>query len=111
MRKFFTVLIAASILLTLTYSPMALAFPSGSASPSTGSPDLSGKVVETMDSGGYTYAQIEKNGNKTWVAVPKTEIKKGQQITFAPGMPMSNFTSKTLKRTFELIYFSGGVVK
>jgi len=110
MRKFFTVLIAASILLTLTYSPVALAFPSGSANPSESS-SLSGKVVETMDSGGYTYVQIEKDGTKTWVAVPQTKIEKGQQVSFQPGMPMANFKSKTLNRTFEMIYFSGGMIK
>jgi len=27
---------------------------------------LSGKVVETMDSGGYTYVRLEKSGAKSW---------------------------------------------
>ena len=71
---------------------------------------LSGKVVNTMDSGGYTYAQIENKGVKTWVAVPKTKIVKGQDISFAPGAEMQNFESKTLKRTFDRIIFSSGVV-
>lgn len=72
---------------------------------------LSGKVVETMDSGGYTYAQIEKGGKKTWVAVPKSKITKGQNITFEPGMEMTNFESKTMKRTFKSIVFSQGIAK
>ena len=72
---------------------------------------LTGKVVETMDSGGYTYAQIENKGVMTWVAVPKTKIVKGQNISFAPGMEMQNFESKTLKRTFDKIVFSGGVIE
>ena len=71
---------------------------------------LSGKVIETMDSGGYTYVQIEKNGTKTWVAVPSTKVVKGQNISFSPGMEMQNFESKTLKRKFDRIVFSGGVV-
>ncbi len=71
---------------------------------------LSGKVVETMNSGGYTYVSIEKNGKKTWVAVPQTEIKVGQQVTFYPGTNMGNFTSKTLNKTFDNIIFSNGVV-
>ncbi len=72
---------------------------------------LSGKVVETMNSGGYTYVCIEKNGKKTWVAVPMTEIKVGQQVTFQPGTEMGNFTSKTLNRTFENIVFSTGLIQ
>ncbi len=70
---------------------------------------LSGKVVETMDSGGYTYVNIEKNGKKTWVAVPQMKVSKGQNISFEPGMVMRDFTSKTLNRTFDAIVFSPGV--
>ena len=70
---------------------------------------LSGKVVETMNSGGYTYVSIENNGKKTWVALPAMEVKVGQNIACQPGGEMKNFTSKTLKRTFDSIIFSPGV--
>lgn len=71
---------------------------------------LSGKVVETMNSGGYTYVSLENNGKKIWVALPSATVKVGQQLTCQPGMEMKNFTSKTMKRTFETIIFSGGVI-
>jgi hypothetical protein len=100
MKMFFVVMVLA---LTITGS----ALPSYSA----GEKALTGKVVQTMESGGYTYAQIENKGVKTWVACPKTKVAKGQNITFAPGMEMQNFESKTLKRTFDKIIFSGGVVE
>jgi hypothetical protein len=88
----------------------ALVFTGGVLTSHAGdAPELSGKVIETMDSGGYSYAQIENNGKKTWVAVPKTKIVKGKNISFVPGMEMQNFESKTLKRTFDRIIFSGGV--
>lgn len=70
---------------------------------------LSGKVVETMNSGGYTYISLENNGTKTWVAIPATAVKVGQMVTCQPGAEMKNFTSKTLNRTFESIIFSGGI--
>jgi hypothetical protein len=69
---------------------------------------LSGKVVETMDSGAYTYMLLEKNGEKTWVAVPQMKVKKGQNVSLLPGALMENFRSSTLKRTFREIYFSPG---
>ncbi len=69
---------------------------------------LSGKVVETMNSGGYTYACLEKNGKRTWVAVPQMKVSVGQQMAFQPGVEMKDFTSKTLNRTFGSIIFSGG---
>ncbi len=71
---------------------------------------LSGKVVETMNSGGYTYVCLEKDGQKTWVAMPQTAVKVGQEVTCQPGMVMTNFMSKTLNRTFESIIFSGGLL-
>ncbi len=70
---------------------------------------LSGKVVETMNSSGYTYVRLENAGKKTWVAVPETKVKVGQTLSFQPGMEMKNFESKTLKRTFDSIIFSGGI--
>jgi len=72
---------------------------------------LSGKVVETMDSGGYTYVLLDNGGKQTWVAVPKMKVVKGSNMSFQPGAEMVNFHSKTLNRTFEKIIFSGGPIK
>ncbi len=72
-------------------------------------PPISGKIVETMNSGGYTYVFLENNGQRVWVAMPQTKVKVGQVVTCQPGMVMNNFTSKTLKRTFDTIVFSGGL--
>jgi hypothetical protein len=72
------------------------------------SPPISGKVVETMNSGSYTYVCLEKNGKKTWVAIPEMKVSIGQELSLPPGLEMSNFTSKPLGRTFETIIFSQG---
>lgn len=68
-----------------------------------------GKVVETMDSGGYTYVQIDENGQKIWVAAMQTPVKVGDTVEFPDSPPMINFQSKTLKRTFEKIIFAPGL--
>jgi len=70
---------------------------------------ITGKVTETMNSGGYTYINIEKDNKKTWVAIPQSEVTVGQEISVIPGMSMSNFESKTLNRTFESVVFSPGL--
>lgn len=68
---------------------------------------VSGKVLQTMSSGGYTYIELKKkSGEKVWLAVPVTEIPLGSQQTFNPGMVMPNFESRTLKRTFDSIIFT-----
>ncbi len=70
--------------------------------------NLSGKVVETMDAGGYSYINLEKNGKQTWVAVPNMKVTVGEEMELEPGAVMTNFTSKSMNKTFESVIFSGG---
>ena len=70
---------------------------------------VSGRVVQTMDSGGYTYALVEGNGSKTWVALPKSRLAVGNEISCQPGMVMNNFSSTSLNYTFKQIVFSSGL--
>ena len=91
-------------------APASQAQPAANATQAD-APSISGKVVETMNSAGYTYVSLEKNGKKMWVALPESKVKVGQELTCQPGMEMNNFTSKTLKRTFASIIFSGGIVR
>ena len=74
-------------------------------------PSLEGKIVETMDASGYTYVNLETASGSTWAAMPQTKVEVGQQVALSGGMPMSNFESKTLGRTFDTIIFSGGIVQ
>ena len=64
-----------------------------------------GTVVETMNSGGYTYVQVDTGSKEIWAAAPESLVKVGDQVAIPEGMPMRNFHSKTLDRDFELIYF------
>jgi hypothetical protein len=68
-----------------------------------------GKVLETMNSGGYTYVKVDIGGQAIWAAAPQTKVKKGDMVTVPPGAPMPNFRSETLNRTFDLVYFVGGL--
>jgi hypothetical protein len=74
------------------------------------SSSVSGKVVETIDSGRYTYVRLENNGKEIWVAVYKVKVAVGENVSFKPGIEMVNFESKTLKRKFDKIIFSEGPV-
>lgn len=70
--------------------------------------NIQGKVLETMDVAGYTYVQIDDDQGPTWAAVPQTKIETGQEVTITQGMEMRNFESKTLNRTFDILYFASG---
>jgi len=89
------------------------ALPKQDAAPATqgAQPVLSGKVVEAMDAGGYTYICLEKDGQKTWAAIPEAEVKVGSDLTIQAGNIMPFFASKSLKRSFENIIFSPGIAK
>jgi hypothetical protein len=72
----------------------------------------SGKVVQTLDAGIYTYIRLEDGaGNETWAAVPKTQLEVGEQIALKGGTVMRNFNSNTLNRTFDSIIFATGVIR
>jgi hypothetical protein len=77
----------------------------------TPAPILLGEaVVATMNSGGYTYIKLLNAEAPTWYAVPECEVAVGDRVEVAPGaMAMQNFESRTLKRTFALIYFADGL--
>lgn len=67
---------------------------------------ISGKVATTMTSGGYTYMELEgADKSKIWIAAPQMAVKVGDQVSAPGGMPMADFTSKTLNRTFSSIIF------
>ena len=72
---------------------------------------VSGKAVEVLNSGGYTYVNVEGDGKTAWVAVPAMKVAVGAKVSFAAGDEMPGFSSKTLNRTFDHIIFSPGVTK
>jgi len=72
-------------------------------------PNHKGKVLQTMDASTYTYVEVEEKGQKLWLAVMKTAVKKGDIVEFPDSPPMINFTSKTLNRTFDKIIFAQGL--
>ena len=65
-----------------------------------------------MDSGGYTYARLSAAGkDDTWVAAPQFDAKVGETVSVSLDMPMAGFESKTLKRTFPMLYFVSEVAR
>jgi len=70
---------------------------------------LAGNVFETMNSSGYTYVQVDTGSAKVWVAAPQFAVKVGDKIAVGEAMAMKNYHSKTLNRTFDVVYFSGNV--
>jgi hypothetical protein len=74
--------------------------------PAPAAATLSGKVLETIDAGDYTYLKLRAASGDAWAAVPKTNLAVGSSATIAPQMTLDKFQSKTLHRTFDHIIFA-----
>ena len=70
---------------------------------------IRGTVLETMDSGGYTYVLVETSEIQVWAAGPQTTAAVGDVVEISQGMPMNQFESKTLNRTFDVLYFVNAI--
>ena len=62
-------------------------------------------VNDVLDSGGYTYVQAVEDGLMYWIAGPQSPIKVGETLRLSSQMWMDNFSSKTMKKSFERIMF------
>ena len=57
----------------------------------------SGTVVETMNSGGYTYVLVDTGSEQVWAAAPEFVVAVGNEVVVPNGMVMQNHTSKNCK--------------
>jgi len=66
---------------------------------------LQGEVLEVQDVPSYTYLRLKTQNGETWAAIVTTPIKPGAKVTIENAIVMTNFESKTLKKTFPTIVF------
>lgn len=70
-----------------------------------------GVVIDTMNGGNYTYVQVKEGDQTFWAAGPQVAVKKGDKVSMKGQMWMTDFTSKTLDRTFDKVLFVGSIDK
>lgn len=66
---------------------------------------FSGTIAEAKDAGDYTYARLQGESKEIWIAASRFDAKVGASVTVSLDLPMQNFESKTLNRTFPMLYF------
>ena len=69
-----------------------------------------GKILETVDAAGYTYAKVDEDGVVYWIAAPQTSVKVGDKVSYIEQMVMKDFTSKALNKTFDYLMFASAMV-
>lgn len=78
--------------------------PVTATAPVTGD-NISGKVLELLPAAPYVYLRIEAAQGEIWAAVPDAQLEVGANVTIYSPMTMTRFESKSLQRTFDLVYF------
>jgi hypothetical protein len=68
-------------------------------------------VNDFMDASRYTYLNVTEGEKTFWIAIPNTEVKKGDIYYYRGGVLMTNFESKEHNRVFETLYLVSGVSK
>ena len=68
-----------------------------------------GKILESMNSAGYTYMKVQENTKSYWIAMTQRDVRVGEDISFQEESLMKNFHSKTLNRNFESILFASDI--
>ena len=69
----------------------------------------SGTVLETMDASSYTYVRVKTATGDIWAAATQFKVKVGDKVVVPLNMPMQNFHSGTLNRTFPVVYFASHI--
>jgi hypothetical protein len=91
------------VLASLMFCPIAVLAADKPAAPA--SAPLKGVVLEVRDVETYTYLRLKTKDGETWAAVPKATIRKGAEVSIENTMLMTNFESRSLKKTFDKIVF------
>jgi hypothetical protein len=67
---------------------------------------VNGKIAEIIQVPNFTYLRLDTGHGDEWAAVPTNDrLTNGQAVTIAHPLKMTGFTSKTLNRTFDSIWF------
>ena len=66
-------------------------------------------VEDVIQTTSYTYLYVKENDSLKWLAIPSMQANKGETYYYSDGLPMKQFESKELHRTFDEVLFLGGV--
>jgi len=62
-------------------------------------------IQEVLQAKEYSYLRVKEADKSSWIAVVKSDFEEGETYYYVEGLPMQNFKSKDLDRTFEQVLF------
>ena len=69
---------------------------------------IAGTVIETMNSGGYTYVHVDTGDKKVWAAGPEISVAVGDSVKMPAVMLMKDFRSKNVDAVILDLRRNGG---
>jgi hypothetical protein len=69
------------------------------------------EVAEVVQGNTYTYIRAKEGSGEKWMAISRQEVQPGEVYFYGEGLPMTNFHSKEIDRTFDEIYFVSEISK
>ena len=70
-----------------------------------------GTVLETVNAGNYTYVRVDTGGEEIWAAATRFDVAVGEVVVVPLEMPMQDFHSESLDRTFPVVYFTSQIMR
>lgn len=64
-----------------------------------------GVVQEVLQTAKYTYLRVKEGEVELWLAITKMQAAAGETYYYQGGLPMKDFVSKELNRTFPEVFF------
>ncbi|HYW30573.1 MAG TPA: hypothetical protein VE869_03625 [Gemmatimonas sp.] len=83
----------------------AVTAPARATAPITTGGTIAGTVLEVIPVESYLYLRLRTADGEVWTAVNQSPLEVGANVTIYNVLPMEQFASPTLKRTFARIYF------
>jgi len=68
-------------------------------------------IQEVLQTNQYTYLHVKEANAEPWLAVSKMDAAVGETYYYKDGLPMNDFLSKELNRTFKEILFLDNISK
>lgn len=68
-------------------------------------------IQEHFDNGGYTYLRCREAEKDIWLATMQASVNRGDTVSYPDSPPLTNFSSKSLNRTFDKIIFVPGLFR
>jgi len=72
-------------------------------------PPTSGKVLDAKRAGGYTYMELEHNGNTFWIASAVINVQRNNIVSWKGAQVMKDYKSAALRKQFKEIYFVSSI--